>query len=88
MKFPERWLLGACFLVSGATGLVLQVAWSKQLSYILGRTLYGSATVVAAFMAGLGLGSALAGRFAHRVTRPVRSYASSNSGFEAGLIRG
>jgi spermidine synthase len=75
MKSLERWILGACFTVSGATGLILQVAWSKELSYILGGTLYGSATVVAAFMAGLGIGSGLAARFAERVTRPVRSYA-------------
>src|SRR5689334_453900 len=60
MKSLERWILGACFAISGATSLVLQVAWSKELSYILGSTLYGSATVVAAYMAGLGIGSALA----------------------------
>ncbi len=75
MKSLHQWILGACFVVSGATSLILQVAWSKELSYILGSTLYGSATVVAAFMAGLGIGSALAGRFAERLTRPVRSYA-------------
>src|SRR2546427_12529640 len=75
MKSLEGWILGACFVVSGATGLVLQVAWSKELSYILGSTLYGSPTVVAAFMAGLGMGSALAGRFAERLARPVRFYA-------------
>jgi spermidine synthase len=83
MKSLERWILGACFAVSGATGLVLQVAWSKELSYILGSTLYGSATVVAAFMAGLGMGSALAGRFAERLTRPVRSYAFIQFGIAA-----
>src|SRR5215467_5339961 len=83
MKSLERWILGACFAVSGATGLVLQVAWSKELSYILGSTLYGSATVVAAFMPGLGMGSALAGRFAERLTRPVRSYAFIEFGIAA-----
>src|SRR5438046_607024 len=75
MKFRERWILGACFFVSGATSLVLQVTWSKELSYILGNTLYAVATVVAAFMAGLGIGSELAGRFARRITQPVRAYA-------------
>jgi spermidine synthase len=83
MKSLERWILGACFVVSGATGLILQVAWSKELSYILGSTLYGSATVVAAFMAGLGIGSALAGRFAERLTRPVRTYAFIQFGIAA-----
>src|SRR6516225_381227 len=75
MKSRERWILGVCFFVSGATGLILEVAWSKQLSYILGSSLYGSATVVAAFMAGLGLGSGLAGRLAGRFIWPVRVYA-------------
>ena len=83
MKSLERWILGACFVVTGATGLILQVAWSKELSYILGSTLYGSATVVAAFMAGLGIGSAVAGRFAERLTRPVRTYAFIQFGIAA-----
>src|SRR2546430_6746733 len=83
MKSLERWTLGACFVVSGATGLILQVAWSKELSYILGSTLYGSATVVAAFMAGLGIGSAIAGRVAERLVRPVRAYAFIQFGLAA-----
>jgi spermidine synthase len=83
MKSIERWIVGACFVVSGATSLILQVAWSKELSYILGSTLYGSATVVAAFMAGLGIGSAVAARFAERLTRPVRAYAFIQFGIAA-----
>ena len=75
MKRRDRWILGSCFFASGATGLILQVAWSKELSYILGTTLYAVATVVAAFMAGLGIGSALASRLAGRFTHPVRAYA-------------
>src|ERR1041384_193797 len=75
MKSLERWILGACFFISGATSLILQVAWSKELSYILGTTLYAVATVVAAFMAGLGIGSAVAGRMAERFSQPVRAYA-------------
>src|SRR5262250_1079330 len=75
MKRRDRLVLGFCFFISGATSLILQVAWSKELSYILGTTLYAVATVVAAFMAGLGIGSALAGRFAERFSEPVRAYA-------------
>src|SRR4030095_3071003 len=83
MNSLERWILGACFLISGGTGLILQVAWSKELSYILGSTLYGSSAVVAAFMAGLGMGSGLAARFAERLPRPVRSYAFIQFGIAA-----
>src|SRR3990170_3551918 len=75
MKSKEKWLLGICFFFSGATTLALEVAWSKELSYILGNTLYSIATVVAAFMAGLGIGSALASVYAKRVKHPVRAYA-------------
>ncbi|UCF80245.1 MAG: fused MFS/spermidine synthase, partial [Acidobacteriota bacterium] len=75
MNLRNRFVLGVCFFLSGATSLALEVAWAKELSYILGNTLYAVATVVAAFMAGLGLGSALAGRYAPRVLRPVLAYA-------------
>lgn len=66
--------LALCFLVSGATSLMLEVAWSKELSYLLGNSLHGVATVVAAFMAGLALGSALATRLERRISSPVRAY--------------
>ena len=80
MRPGYRWLLTVCFLVSGATSLVLEVAWFKQLSYILGNTLYAMATLVAAFMAGLGLGSGLGGRWGERLTRPLRAYAAIQFG--------
>jgi spermidine synthase len=74
MKKQDRRWLALFFFVSGATGLMLQVAWSKELSYLLGNTLYAIATVVAAFMGGLGLGSALASRLAEKFRNPVRTY--------------
>ena len=75
MKRTDRTLLGLCFLISGATSLLLEVAWSKELSYVLGNTLYAVSTVVAAFMAGLGIGSVVASRRADRFGNPVRTYA-------------
>ena len=64
------------FLISGATTLILQVAWTKELSYLLGNTLYAVSTVVAAFMCGLGLGAWLAARLAPRWKRPLQVYAT------------
>jgi spermidine synthase len=75
VKSFDKVLLGACFFLSGATSLVLEVAWSKELSYTLGNTLYAVATVVAAFMAGLALGSAVASLLGHRIQAPLRAYA-------------
>jgi spermidine synthase len=74
MRRSEKWLLGVCFFLSGCNGLVLEVTWSKELSYILGNTLYAVSTVVAAFMGGLALGSALIGRYGARLQRPLRTY--------------
>ncbi len=55
------WFLLLPFFLSGATSLALEVAWAKALSYLLGVDLYASATVVTAYMAGIGLGAYLSG---------------------------
>ena len=59
--------LGACFVVSGATGLVLQVVWTRQLTEIFGSSSLAIATVLATFMGGLALGAHLGGRLADRL---------------------
>lgn len=55
-----------CFFLSGAAGLVYEVVWTRMLTQIFGNTTYAIATVLAAFMAGLALGSYLFGRIADR----------------------
>jgi spermidine synthase len=62
------------FLVSGATGLLYEVAFSKVLATIFGATAYAISTVLAAFMAGLALGAFLGGRTAGRIARPLFAY--------------
>ena len=64
----------ALFVVSGAAGLVDQICFSKYLSYVVGSTAYAISTVLASFMIGLALGSALGGRFSSRVERPLFAY--------------
>jgi spermidine synthase len=65
---------GALFLVSGATGLLYEVAFSKFLATIFGATAYAVSTVLASFMAGLALGAHVGGRYARRVRRPLVAY--------------
>lgn len=62
------------FLVSGATGLLYEVAFSKVLATIFGATAYAISTVLSAFMAGLALGAYLGGRVAHRLRAPLAGY--------------
>ena len=64
-----------CFFFSGATSLSLEVAWAKELSYLLGVDLYASTTVVTAFMAGLGLGAILVARFFRWSRASIAAYA-------------
>lgn len=67
-------LLLAAFFFSGATSLALEVAWSKELSYLLGVDIYAATTVVTAFMAGLGLGAILVARFYKWSRASIRTY--------------
>ncbi|HEY2989845.1 MAG TPA: fused MFS/spermidine synthase [Candidatus Binatia bacterium] len=55
-----------CFFLSGAAGLIYEVVWTRMLTQIFGNTTYAIATVLAAFMAGLAVGSYLFGRIADR----------------------
>ena len=59
---------------SGCAALVFQVAWMRELRLIFGATTVAVAAVLAIFMAGLGVGSAVLGKFADRVTNPLRMY--------------
>src|SRR5215210_4222798 len=69
------WLVAACFVLSGATGLVYEVLWARMLGLVFGATTFAVSTVLAAFMGGLALGSAWAGRLAAHIKRPLRAYA-------------
>src|SRR5215468_2491775 len=67
-------VIGVCFVLSGATGLIYEVLWARMLGLVFGATTLAVSTVLAAFMGGLALGSALAGKLAHRIKRPIRTY--------------
>ena len=61
--------------VSGVSALVYQVLWLRLLGLVFGVTVYAASTVLASFMGGLALGSALGGRLADRIRRPLLGYA-------------
>jgi spermidine synthase len=59
-------LIIACFFGSGLTGLIYEILWTRRLGLTFGSTTFSVTTVLAAFMAGLGIGSYLIGRRADR----------------------
>ena len=67
----------ACFFLSGLAALLYQTAWLRQFSLVFGTS---ELAVLAAYMGGLALGSAVAGRYAGRVTRPVLVYGILEAG--------
>ncbi len=71
---PPFSLTLALFILSGATGLVDQICFSKYLSYIVGSTAYAVSAVLAAFMTGLAIGAHWGGKASPRVTRPRRAH--------------
>ena len=67
-------IISLCFIVSGATGLIYEVLWARMLGLVFGATTLAVSTVLAAFMGGLALGSALAGKLAARIQKPLSTY--------------
>lgn len=70
----------ACFFVSGAAALMLQVLWARMLGHVLGATALAISTVLTVFMAGLALGSHLGGRWARRFQNPFLVFAALEAG--------
>jgi len=70
----SRILVFALFFVTGVTGLVLEVAWTRMFITVFGSTTHAVSTVLAAFMAGMALGSIILGRMADRFKRPILVY--------------
>jgi predicted membrane-bound spermidine synthase len=67
-------IVAVLFLLSGAAGLIYQIVWQRLLEIYFGVTMTAITLIVAAYMAGLGIGSLLGGRIAHRIKRVVLTY--------------
>lgn len=50
-------LILALFCLSGFAALVYETVWTRQLTLVFGATITSASTVLAGFMAGLGLGA-------------------------------
>ncbi len=67
-------LIALFFLVSGATSLVYEVVWMRQLTLVFGATQLATATVLGAFMGGLALGAWAGGRWMDRSPNLLVTY--------------
>jgi len=75
-----RLLLLVCFFLSGLSGLIYEVLWTRKLSLILGSTTLSVSLTLAAYLGGLAVGALLLGRLADRPGRPALVYALMEAG--------
>ncbi len=69
-----------CFFLSGASGLVFEIIWTRKLTLVFGASTPAISTVLTAFMGGLALGSYFLGRAADRLKFPILTYAAVETG--------
>lgn len=66
--------VGLLFVFSGLTSLIYQILWVRTLSLGVGSTSDSLSMVLAIFFLGMAGGSYLAGRFSHKIERPLKMY--------------
>lgn len=75
-------LVYSLFLLSGVSGLIYQIVWTRMLVLVFGNTMLATATVLSAFMGGLAAGSYILGRY---IDRKPRSLLQVYAVLEAGI---
>lgn len=80
MSGGRRAVASTLLFLSGLTGLVYELAWSKRLANVLGNSGQAHAVVLATFMGGLALGAFVFGRAADRARRPLALYGALELG--------
>lgn len=68
-------LLTVLFFVSGAVALAYEVVWVRALGLVVGNSLWAASAVVAAYMGGMAIGSAVVARWSERIAHHLRLYA-------------
>ena len=67
----QRRIVYGAITVSGLSALGYGVIWARSLVFIVGNSTYALSTMLAVFLWGIALGSAVMGRFADRARAPV-----------------
>ncbi len=65
-------LILMCFFLSGLTGLVYEILWTRLIIKIIGGAPFAVSIVLTVFMGGLGLGAYLASRIIDRITEQMK----------------
>ncbi|MBI3583862.1 MAG: fused MFS/spermidine synthase [Nitrospinae bacterium] len=74
MKYARPLIL-LIFFLSGASGLIYEIVWTRLLSLVFGVSSFAISTVLTVFMAGLGIGGYIFGRLIDKRGNPLKVYA-------------
>ncbi|MEK6591016.1 MAG: fused MFS/spermidine synthase, partial [Nitrospinota bacterium] len=74
MKYVKPLIL-LIFFLSGVSGLVYEIVWTRLLSHVFGVSFFAVSTVLTVFMAGLGIGGYIFGRLIDNRGDPLKVYA-------------
>ena len=85
---PPRAFVLALVACSGAVALSLEIGWTRLIGLLFGSSVYSFSLVLAAFLLGIALGSALVARWADRVRQPWRLYGALQWVVAAGALWG
>ncbi len=85
---PTVLLTLAVFFASGFAALLYQVIWQRLLAIFSGADVYSATVIVAAFMAGLGIGNLAGGIVADRVSRRTSLMLFAGAETAVGLFGG
>jgi spermidine synthase len=81
-----RWAAPVALFASGAASLILELVWTRQLALVFGTTEGALSMVLAAYMAGLAMGSYLFGKWCRRWLTPLWLYALLESGIAVSAL--
>ncbi len=79
-------VVAVCFWLSGFAGLLYETVWFRQFATVFGTSEAALGAVLAGYMGGLALGAAVAGRWSHKIRRPVLAYGVLELGVAAGAL--
>ncbi len=69
-RMPAAWSAYVAIAISGLCSLGAEVIWTRQLSLLLGATVYTFSIILAVFLVGLGIGSSVGAVMSRKVRDP------------------
>ncbi len=83
MRWFDRVTWAVLFFISGFSALIYEILWIRDFSFLLGNSTYTISVVLAAYMAGLAIGSFLSARWAPGCRNPLWVYSLLEGGIGA-----